>query len=136
MNKMKAMRFIMGYSQSEIARLLGVTQATYNRIENEVNRTSDEMFGRIAEILGLGKNELYDQADEQRHPPRLFSNQQKRQLERTPLVKAYKQETEQKDRVDPRNIPTIIKELKDLASAGVITEAEFQEKKRDLLARL
>lgn len=136
MNKMKAMRFIMGYSQSEIARLLGVTQATYNRIENEVNRTSDEMFGRIAEILGLGKNELYDQADEQRHPPRLFSNPQKRQLERTPLVKAYKQETEQKDRVDPRNIPTIIKELKDLADAGVITEAEFQEKKSGLLARL
>jgi|GEM_PF-776198 transcriptional regulator with XRE-family HTH domain len=137
MNKMKAMRFIMGYSQSEIARLLGITQATYNRIENEVNRTSDEMFGRIAEILGLSKDELYDQADErQRHLPRLFSNPQKRRLERTPLVKAYKQETEQKERVDPCNIPTIIKELKDLADAGVITEAEFQEKKSGLLARL
>jgi hypothetical protein len=66
----------------------------------------------------------------------LFSNPQKRRLERTPLVKAYKQETEQKERVDPCNIPTIIKELKDLADAGVITEAEFQEKKSGLLARL
>ena len=134
---MKATRFKMGYSQGEIARLLGVTQATYNRIENEVNRTSDEMLDRIAGILGLTKGELFDEADEgRRHLLRRSKKEKEKQLERLVSAVEHNHAADHEDRVDPRDIPTILKELKDLADTGVITEAEFQDKKRDLLARL
>ncbi len=136
-NKMKATRFKMGYSQDEIARLLGVTQATYNRIENEVNSTSDEMLERIAEILGLSADELFDEADEsKRHLLRKAKKAKEQQLERLLSGEAYNRAVEHEGGVDPRAIPTILKELKSLADEGVITEAECQEKKRDLLARL
>ena len=137
MNKMKVTRFKLGYSQSDIAHRLGVTQATYNRIENAVNRTSDEMLERIAEILKLSKDELYDQAEAAlQFPPRLLSKAQMKRLKHAPLVGAHNHEAEWKEGVDPRDIPAVLKELKDLADAGVISETEFQKKKRDLLGRL
>lgn|GEM_PF-2304706 len=38
--------------------------------------------------------------------------------------------------LDPKKIPAILRDLKELLDDGIITEEEFQEKKKELLTRL
>ncbi len=45
-------------------------------------------------------------------------------------------EAEQRERVNPRDIPKLLKELKELVDADVISKGEFEAKKKDLLERL
>ncbi|MGZ7180224.1 MAG: helix-turn-helix domain-containing protein [Halobacteriota archaeon] len=139
-NKMGAKRFALGYTQEDMARMLGVTQATYNRIENEVDRTTDERLKQIAGLLGLRKDELYDpvvayETDKATHLLGLGSESMKAPT-RKPSDKIPERAAEQEERLNPRDIPAILKELKELADAGVITEAQFEEKRKELLARL
>ncbi|MGZ4864857.1 MAG: helix-turn-helix domain-containing protein [Halobacteriota archaeon] len=136
-NKMKERRFEMGYTQSQMADILGINQATYNRIENEVSRPSDEMLERIADILHLKKSELYEEVWYYKGGwrQRLFSGRSQEENQQEPKLDEHVKE-EQIEGVNPRDIPTVLKELKELVDSGVITEAQFEEKRKGLLARL
>lgn len=135
----------MGYTQRRMADILGITQATYNRIENEVSRPSDEILERIADILQLEKSELYEgvwdewyqESDKRSWRSRIFParTSTRGQADRAASDEEYKQ-GEHVEKLSPRDIPALIKELKELADAGAITAEEFETKKRDLLARL
>lgn len=115
-NKMRAARLRKGYSQSQMARLVGTTQPTYSRIESGYTRQPDEeILERVAQILEVPKKYLLEEEPSERSQP---------EVERIEAA------------LSPKDIPTIIRDLKALLDDGVITEAQFEEKRKELLDRL
>ena len=97
--------------------MAGTTQATYSRIESGHTRQPDkEVLERIAGILEVPKNHLFEAEFVERTQP---------EVERI------------KSALSPNDIPSVIRDLKELLDeGGIITEEEFRDKKKELLARL
>jgi transcriptional regulator with XRE-family HTH domain len=55
---MKVARIKRGLRQSDVATAVGVTQATYSRMENGVTRPDYENLARISGVLGVSVNRL------------------------------------------------------------------------------
>jgi transcriptional regulator with XRE-family HTH domain len=104
-----------GLTQIDMAQRLGVTQATYSRIEKGKTSVNEETLERIGKILDVRKEELVieDKSPEQQATMR-----------------------EQASVLNPRDIPAMLRDLKELLNDGIITQEEFQDKKKELLARL
>jgi transcriptional regulator with XRE-family HTH domain len=113
--KMRTARQKKGVSQEQMARFVGTTQPTYSRIESgSIQQPDAEIVRRIAEILGVPANELFVKESLEQSPSRM-------QTDTT---------------LNPKDIPAILYDLKELLDDGIITEEEFLEKKKELLARL
>ncbi len=104
-----------GLTQIDMAQRLGVTQATYSRIEKGKTSVNEETLERIGKILDVRKEELVieDKSPEQQATMR-----------------------EQASVLNPRDIPAMLRDLKELVDDGIISEQEFLDKKKQLLARL
>lgn len=107
-----------------MAERLDVTQATYSRTENRITEPNDEMLERIAGILQVPKQRLF-QAESSENPPAKAENEDSD--EKTPQFEPV---------INARDIPPLIRDLKQLLDEGIITEAQFKAKRDDLLARL
>jgi transcriptional regulator with XRE-family HTH domain len=115
-SKMRVARLSKGYSQTDMARLTGTTQPTYSRIESGFIQEPDEVIlKRISEILKVPTDDLL--ASETSEESRM-----KREQTETTL--------------NPKDIPAVLRELKKLLDDGIITETQFTEKRKELLARL
>ena len=58
-NKMKERRQALGYSQGELAALIGVSRQTVNMIENESYNPTLALCLRICRILDVTLNDLF-----------------------------------------------------------------------------
>jgi len=56
--RLKEMRTVNNYSQSELAKLLGVTKQNISDWENEKSETSFEMLCKIAKVLDVTVGQL------------------------------------------------------------------------------
>jgi len=56
--RIRAFRKLKGYTQTELAELLGVSIAIVGTIERGTRRPDSRMLGRIAEALGIDQEEL------------------------------------------------------------------------------
>jgi transcriptional regulator with XRE-family HTH domain len=113
--KMREARRKKGLSQEYVARAAGTTQPTYSRIESGfIQQPDKEIVRRIAEILEVPIDDLFVEEELEPSPPRM----------RTETV------------LDPKDIPAMLRDLKGLLDDGIITDEEFLEKKKELLARL
>jgi transcriptional regulator with XRE-family HTH domain len=113
---MRAARFYKKISQAQMADLVGTTQSTYSRIESGLIQKPDkEVLMRISEVLQISTEDI------------LAENASDPSARRT-------QQT--LEPLNPKNIPTVLLKLKKLVDQGVIEEHEFEEKKKELLARL
>lgn len=113
--EMRVARLKLGLNQEQLAHLAGTTQPTYSRIESGYTRQPDEeLVQRIAEILEVPIDDLFDEENLEPTPPRM--------------------QTE--TALNPKDIPAMLRDLKGLLDDGIITAEEFQDKKRELLARL
>ncbi|MFZ0926202.1 MAG: helix-turn-helix domain-containing protein [Halobacteriota archaeon] len=98
-----------------MARLVGTTQPTYSRIESgSIQQPDEEIVRRIAEILGVSVDELFVKGNVEPSPRRM--------------------QTE--TALNPKDIPAMLRDLKELLDEGIITETQFIEKRKELLARL
>jgi len=116
---MKVARIKLGRTQQEVADHIGVTQATYSRIEHGLIRPDEEKLEQLAELLDVEKDELLTEDDLSRDHSRGQNIREQASLT-----------------LDPIDIPAMLRDLKELLDDGIITEEEFDNKKRDLLARL
>lgn len=113
--KMRDARLRKGISQAQMADKVGTTQSTYSRIESGfIQQPDKEIVQRIADILGVPIDELFVKEDLEPSPPRI--------------------QTE--TALNPKEIPAMLRDLKALLDDGIITQEEFLDKKRELLARL
>jgi putative transcriptional regulator len=55
---MKIARIKRGLKQQEVADAVGVTQATYSRMENGVTRPDYDVLVKISKVLGVSVNRL------------------------------------------------------------------------------
>ncbi|MBE2926583.1 helix-turn-helix transcriptional regulator [Anoxybacillus flavithermus] len=53
MNKIKKVRILMGMTQKDVAKQIGITQAMYSMIENEKRKPSKETAAKIEEMFGV-----------------------------------------------------------------------------------
>lgn len=114
--EMRIARRKKGLSQAQMADSVGTTQATYSRIESGfIKQPDQELLKRILQVLEVRKEGV--PASE------LFAALSPK--------KGLTAET-----LDPRDIPMVIRKLKKLVDEDVIREEEFEQKKRELLARL
>jgi len=112
---MREARKKKGFSQEYVARVAGTTQPTYSRIESGfIQQPEKEIVQRIAEVLEVPIDQLYDEEDLEPSPPRM--------------------QTE--TALDPKDTPAMLRDLKELLDDGIITETQFIEKRKELLARL
>jgi transcriptional regulator with XRE-family HTH domain len=113
---MQIARLKRGLSQAQMAELVGTTQATYSRIESGFIRKPDSVIlKRISEVLEVPAGELLASKDQEFSLPK---TEQTRPL------------------LNPKDIPAVLLKLKKLLDIGVIKEEEFEQKKKELLARL
>lgn len=113
--KMRDARLRKGISQAQMADMVGTTQSTYSRIESGlIQQPDEEILQPVADILGIPIDELFVKED----------------LE--PSAPIMQTETA----LNPKEIPAMLRDLKGLLDDGVITETQFIEKRKELLARL
>lgn len=62
-NKLLKARLKKGYSQEEIADLLGMSQSNYSRREKGLKKISDEEWSKIAFELGVKKEDIYEEGN-------------------------------------------------------------------------
>jgi transcriptional regulator with XRE-family HTH domain len=111
---MRIARRKKGLSQAQMADSVGTTQATYSRIESGVILQPDEVIlKRISEVLQIPTSEFHTRKDV---------------VVSLPTVKATV--------LNPKDIPAVLLKLKKLSDEGVIEKEEFEQKKKELLARL
>lgn len=55
---MKVARIKIGLKQAEVAKAVGITQATYSRMENGVTQPPYETLKKLSEVLGVNINRL------------------------------------------------------------------------------
>ncbi len=114
--EMRIARRKKGLSQAQLADSVGTTQATYSRIESGFIKHPDlEILKRISEVLEVRREDLLACEPLETLPPK------------TGLTL---------ETLDPRDIPMVIRKLKKLLDEDVIKEEEFEQKKKELLARL
>ncbi|MGG3919940.1 helix-turn-helix transcriptional regulator [Parageobacillus thermoglucosidasius] len=53
MNKIKKVRILLGMTQKDVAKQIGVTQAMYSMIENGKRKPSKKTAARIEELFGI-----------------------------------------------------------------------------------
>ena len=112
----RSARLTAGLSQAQMADLAGTTQSTYSRIESGfIQKPDEDILKRIAEILTVPADQLFVDESSEASPPK---------AEQT------------KATVNPKDIPAMLRDLKGLLDDGIITEEEFLDKKKELLARL
>ncbi len=63
MNKMKLARMALGYRLIDIAAKIGVPESTIWQIENQKVRADEKRLQKIAEILNLNPNEIFDEVN-------------------------------------------------------------------------
>ncbi|HLK29903.1 MAG TPA: helix-turn-helix transcriptional regulator [Puia sp.] len=56
--KIKILRMIKNYSQSGIAKKLGITRQAYSKMENEQTKVSEERMQKILKILQCTEEDL------------------------------------------------------------------------------
>ena len=56
--KLKRLRYEKGYTQEEIAMKLGISQATYSRLESGQSKLDVEMMYKIVKVYGLDFKEF------------------------------------------------------------------------------
>jgi transcriptional regulator with XRE-family HTH domain len=113
-NKMRAARLKRGLSQSDMARLVGTSQPTYSRIESGfIQKPDEEILKRIAESLKIRIDDLFLRENLEELPP---------QMRQTAS--------------EPEDIHERLRVLKQLLDDGIITQDQFNEKRKELLARL
>ena len=114
--KMRVARLKRGLSQAQMADLVGTTQATYSRIESGFIRQPDSVILKhISEVLEVGGEDL---------------------LACEPLATLPPKNALTSETLDPKDIPAVRRKLKKLLDENVIKEEEFEQKKKELLARL
>jgi transcriptional regulator with XRE-family HTH domain len=102
-----------GFSQEYVACKAGTTQPTYSRIESGfIQHPDKDIVQRIADILEVPLDELF--IKENLELPR----------------------TQTETALNSKDIPAMLRDLKGLLDDGIITEEEFLDKKKELLARL
>jgi transcriptional regulator with XRE-family HTH domain len=113
-NEMRDARKRKGFSQEQMAHKVGTTQSTYSRIESGfLQQPDEEIVQRIADILEVPIDDLFVKENLEPSPPRMQSE----------------------TALNPKDIPAMLRDLKGLLDDGIITEAEFLEKKKELLVR-
>jgi transcriptional regulator with XRE-family HTH domain len=113
---MRIARRKKGLSQAQMANLVGTTQATYSRIESGfIKQPDQEILKRISEVLEVRKEDM---------------------LACEPLAMLPPKNALTPETLDPKDIPTVLRKLKKLVDEDVIKEEEFEQKKKELLARL
>lgn len=55
----RTLRLLKGLKQTTLAQALGVSQSTYNRIEQGMQTINDETVEKIAQALGVGEDTLH-----------------------------------------------------------------------------
>ena len=114
--QMRTARRKKGLSQAQMADLVGTTQATYSRIESGFIRQPDSVILKhISEVLEVPRENL---------------------LACEPLATLPPNSGLTPETLDPKYIPTVLRKLKKLVDEDVIKEEEFEQKKKELLARL
>ena len=114
--EMQKARLKRGLSQAQMADSVGTTQATYSRIESGFIKHPDlEILKRISEVLEVRKEDL---------------------LACEPLATFRSKDALTPETLDPKDIPAVLRKLKKLLDENVIKEEEFEQKKKELLARL
>jgi transcriptional regulator with XRE-family HTH domain len=58
--KLREVRLKKGFSQEELADLIGMTQCNYSRRENGKKGISDTEWTRISKVLKIDKDEIYE----------------------------------------------------------------------------
>ncbi len=113
--KMREARLKKGFTQEYMAREAGTTQPTYSRIESGfIQQPDKDVVQCIADMLEVPIDDLFIEEEVEPSPPRM--------------------QTE--TALNPRDIPAMLRDLKGLLDDGIITEEEFLDKKKELLARL
>lgn len=56
--KLRRLRYEKGYTQEEIAMKLGISQATYSRLESGQSKLDVEMMYKIVKVYGLDLKEF------------------------------------------------------------------------------
>ena len=108
-------RLRKGFSQEQMADQIGTTQSTYSRIESGfIQKPDEEIVQRIADILEVPIDDLFVKENLEPSPPRMQSE----------------------TALNPKDIPAMLRDLKELFNEGVITQAQFEKKREELLARL
>lgn len=64
--KMKYYRKMLGYTQKEVATLLGVHQVAYGNYELGKRQPKPGMLKKIADVFNCKVDDLYDSEDEKR----------------------------------------------------------------------
>jgi transcriptional regulator with XRE-family HTH domain len=60
-SKVRQFRELKGYSQDDMAHLLGITLKTYGNLERDNNKTIDiEKLGKIADLLGVSVEDFFE----------------------------------------------------------------------------
>jgi transcriptional regulator with XRE-family HTH domain len=60
-SKVRQFRELKGYSQDDMARLLGITLKTYGNLERDNNKTIDiEKLSRVAELLDVSVEDFFE----------------------------------------------------------------------------
>jgi transcriptional regulator with XRE-family HTH domain len=114
-NEMRDARVRKGISQEQMAQQIGTTQSTYSRIESGfIQQPDKEIIQHIGEILDVPIDDLFVKENLEPSPPRMQSE----------------------PALNPKDIPAILRDLKELLNEGVITEVQFEKKREELLARL
>ncbi|MDR2156228.1 MAG: helix-turn-helix domain-containing protein [Clostridiales Family XIII bacterium] len=62
--RLKTLRNKLGYSQSELAKMIGVTQASINRYENDQVTPPPETFLWYADYFGVSLDYIYGRIDD------------------------------------------------------------------------
>jgi transcriptional regulator with XRE-family HTH domain len=97
-----------------MAHKVGTTQSTYSRIEiGFLQQPDEEIVQRIADILEVPIDDLFVKENLEPSPPRIQSE----------------------TALNPKDIPAMLRDLKGLLDDGIITDEEFFDKKKELLAR-
>ncbi|MFV7235506.1 helix-turn-helix transcriptional regulator [Flavobacterium sp. ZB4R12] len=63
-NKLLEVRLSKGFSQEELAELIGMDQSSYSRREKGLKKISDTEWTKIAKELGVKKEDLYETSNQ------------------------------------------------------------------------
>ena len=67
---LRRMRQAAGLSQAEMAKRLGISQPTLNRLENAAQNTTLRTLGQLCQALRCGEGDLFETGQMRLHPGR------------------------------------------------------------------
>lgn len=70
MNRIKEIREDKGYTQTEIAKMLGITQRNYSYFETGQTMLTDEILNKIANLYNTSVDYLLYRTDERKPYPK------------------------------------------------------------------